>query len=262
MRAASNRISPTLGLSMIATTALFGCGAADTEDPQAETAGAESPEVERVTQALSTNCYPGPDEISIFQDVNFSGSCVNLNLGNLGNGFSPKIGMYPSSSWFRGMGNDSISSMRIGANVSAKVCTDANYSGACLWNIVTDQPRMLWNDAISSITVYPRTWDCNNPASDQVVVWSGLNFTGACQVLPIGDYFSSDWMGLANDSMTSIRLGSAVQALLCRDSYLGGVCDTLTQSETYLGLRNVGDNQVSSMRITWRPGVRQPVPVP
>jgi len=45
-------------------------------------------------------------------NANYAGSCVNLDIGK-----------YPSSSYFKGIPNDSISSIKFGSSVFAKLCS-------------------------------------------------------------------------------------------------------------------------------------------
>jgi hypothetical protein len=68
---------------------------------------------------VTTPCAaPGPREVTIYQHANLRGSCKILGVGE-----------YPHSDAFKPVGNDSISSLEVGADVSVTLYQDANYKG-------------------------------------------------------------------------------------------------------------------------------------
>lgn len=70
----------------------------------------------------AVNCVgttPGPEQVFFYKDMNYSGTCKML-----------EIGKYPSSSNI-GVGNDELTSVKVGANVDLLLCRDKDYGGIC-----------------------------------------------------------------------------------------------------------------------------------
>lgn len=64
-------------------------------------------------------CRPNANQVAIFNDSNYGGTCKILNPGDF---------RTPQS---MGMPNDSVSSIMVGANVEAQLCADDNFQGTC-----------------------------------------------------------------------------------------------------------------------------------
>lgn len=225
----SVRALPVLLLVTSAGALLAGCGG---------DFGAEG--VSEKTAAL-TGCRPAANQASFFVNANFGSSCVNLTPGR-----------YPRSNGF-GLPNDSISSFIVGSGVWAKFCSGGIWTETCMWGVDGSIANMWpgWNDVISSIEVYPRTVDqsLEFPSPSEVAIFGDANFAGQRDILAVGNYPSPDEMGLANDIMSSIRVGSSVKVLLCRDANFGGFCEELTNDQASLGALTIGNDTVSSMRV-------------
>ncbi len=91
-----------------------------------------------------------------------------------------------------------------------------------------------------------------NPNADQIALFVDPNYGGQCVVKGVGDYPNPAAIGLPNDSISSLRVGSNVRAMLCRDDDYGGGCETFSGDDPDLGDNSIGDNQVSSVRVEWR----------
>ncbi len=66
------------------------------------------------------SCSPGADQVALYADPNYGGSCVTLGLGD-----------YPQPGYFGAVGNDNAESLRVGSNVQAILCEHDNYQGQC-----------------------------------------------------------------------------------------------------------------------------------
>ncbi len=86
------------------------------------------------------------------------------------------------------------------------------------------------------------------------------DYGGQCVLKDVGEYPNPGAIGLPNDAISSLRVGSTVQAVLCRDDNYGGFCETFTADDPNLGDNAIGDNQVSSARVEWRPHWRVYLP--
>lgn len=102
------------------------------------------------------------------------------------------------------------------------------------------------NQAIEILTTPPVT--CN-PNVDQVSLYVDSDYGGQCATKGIGDYTSSSAIGLPNDSISSIRVGSNVKATLCKDDNYGGGCEDFTGDDANLSDNSVGNDQVSSAKV-------------
>lgn len=71
-----------------------------------------------------------------------------------------------------------------------------------------------------------------DPGPDQVSVYEDKNYKGRCAVLDLGFYPSNTHFALADDSISSIRVGVNVKAELCRGSNYASDCDVFEENET------------------------------
>jgi hypothetical protein len=204
------------------------------------------------TRGTVNACTPGALQASFFFDSNFSGPCVTRRLGD-----------YPNSIAV-GLPNDSISSIRIGTNAQAFVCRDDYYGGRC--QIVTGDIADLFNqpvgnDQISSLKVQTRGAATNCPPSpNQASFFVDANFSGPCVTLDIANYRNSRAIGLLNDSISSIRVGSAVQVFVCHDDNYGGLCQTVVSNIADMSNQPVGNDQISSLKVQRRGPATSRVP--
>jgi hypothetical protein len=232
--------------AFLAAGLLMGCIAAPvSEEESAETA------VGVAEQAL-TNCNPSPNQVAVFYDANFGSSCTYLG-----------VGLYPDAG-STGLPNDSISSIKVGANVKATLFQDWQFNGF-QQTFAGDVAYLGWygigNDTVSSLRVEPRYLDCQNPPAGAVALFKDANYQGdcvvryswetSCGVSPTGaGFFSAAYCtGLANDSISSIKVGSSTWAYLCQDWQMGGYCEWENSNQPFLGWLTVGNDKVSSVRV-------------
>jgi hypothetical protein len=194
---------------------------------------------------LWQTCRPNADQIAVFEHSNYRGRCAVRGIGR-----------YASSAAF-GLRNDTLSSIIIGQNVYAVLCKDNGFRGRCQTFRTTD-PNLgnntVGNDEVSSIRVLrkptapPPTPTCN-PGVNQIAVFTSTNYRGRCAIRNIGNYASAASFGLPNDSLSSIKVGRNVRALVCRDVNFRGSCYSINGNEPDLNRRQIRQNQASSIRV-------------
>lgn len=189
------------------------------------------------------DCMPGNDEVSFYTNANFLGDCIVKTLGEYAN--SSAIGLL----------NDSISSVRLGANTQVILCTDDGYGGDCIIrtaNIAFLNDDRVGNDRVSSAKVQRlNTSECQ-PGANQASFFEHADFLGYCVVREVGQYASSDAIGLPNDSLSSFRVGANVQVVLCNVENYTGDCILRTGNERFLNDDRVGNDSVSSAKVQLR----------
>jgi PKD repeat protein len=89
--------------------------------------------------------------------------------------------------------------------------------------------------------------------ADQITLYANTDFGGACVTLGVGEYASPGALGaVGNDNTRSVRVGSNVQALLCKDDNYNGGCDTFTSDDSNLADNGIGSG-TSSVKVQQRP---------
>ena len=80
-------------------------------------------------------------------------------------------------------------------------------------------------------------------------MYTDTNYGGDCVKRSIGFYSNAVQMGLPDNSVSSVRVGAGVRAVLCSDSNFGGVCETFSAHDPDLGDNPIGSNQASSRQV-------------
>jgi hypothetical protein len=185
-------------------------------------------------------CEPTANQASFYTDANFRGACVVRDVGD-----------FPNAETI-GLPNDSISSLKVGANVQVIVCKDNNFRGDCIrldHDVSFLNDRRVGNDAVTSLKVQANgTVQCP-PGPNQVSFYTNADFLGSCVTRDIGDYPTGGSIGLPNDSISSIRVGAGAQVLACADENFGGRCEVITGSRSNLVASTVGNDQITSVRV-------------
>lgn len=182
-------------------------------------------------------------EVCLYTDANFGGAPASITV-------SPSTGRYgvyfPTMSAGHPIPNDSLSSFKVGANVTLTVCTDWDYdttSGLHLNNYCyTYGPGSqmsslpvngtfndctpsvgLCNDWASSIKVVSTSLHCDQPPpADQCAFYTDWHYGNECSWLPVGDYKAAGSPGLHDNWISSMRCGANVKADLFADPGYGG----------------------------------------
>ncbi|MGC2199866.1 MAG: hypothetical protein WA633_06915, partial [Stellaceae bacterium] len=185
-------------------------------------------------------CDPGPGQAAFFTDAGFKGSCVVKGIGE-----------YPNSGAI-GLPNDSISSVRLGSNAQAVICKDNGFHGDCILlgtSVSFVNGNHVGNDQVSSAKVQlAGTTECM-PGSNQVAFFENADFLAPCVVKEFGDYANSAAIGLPNDSISSVRVGSNAETVVCKDNGFQGNCILLGSSVSFLNDSRVGNDQISSASV-------------
>ena len=89
-----------------------------------------------------------------------------------------------------------------------------------------------------------------NPADTEIFVYSDVNFAGKCvKIDKIGEQSPNmDKFGIPNDSISSIKVGSKVRAVVCEHNDYKGKCQTHFGNESNLGNTFIGNDAVSSIK--------------
>ncbi|WP_175492665.1 beta/gamma crystallin-related protein [Methylocapsa palsarum] len=188
-------------------------------------------------------CNPGADQAAFFKDANFGGSCSVRGVGN-----------YPNANAI-GLPNDSISSVKLGANVQVVLCKDVNFGGDCILLKASESfvhDNRVGNDNTTSLRVQPLGFAECIPNANQVSFYTNADFLGSCVVKEIGDYTNSGAIGLRDNSISAIHVGANVQVVVCKDIGFQGDCILVTADVPFVNDSRVGNDQISSAKVQAR----------
>jgi Beta/Gamma crystallin len=87
------------------------------------------------------------------------------------------------------------------------------------------------------------------PKDNQAAFSTDSNYQGACVVLGIGDYPTATSIGLPNDSISSLRVGSDVQVYACRDENFAGACVIIRGTHPTMANTGMGNDQITSIKV-------------
>jgi hypothetical protein len=186
------------------------------------------------------DCKPGPQQVGFFMHDNFLSPCSLRNIGS-----------YPNAATL-GLPNDSLSSVLIGQGAQVILCVDDNFGGDCQ-RFTTNNPHLgnsrIGNDRASSAKVQRAgEYDCT-AGPGQVAFFVNDDMIGPCSVRGIGEYPTPESLGVPNDSLSSIMVGSNTQVVLCVDNNYLNDCQKFTASDPHLGNSRIGNDRVSSARV-------------
>lgn len=116
------------------------------------------------------------------------------------------------------------------------------------YSLTAQSPRTV----IDNTVCLPEPPACQ-PAANQVALYSGPNYTGACRVLGLGTYASaSSFSPVADNSLSSLLVGDSVEAILYEAVSTGGRSETIIQDDANLADNRIGTNRMSSIRVAER----------
>lgn len=159
-----------------------------------------------IITANSVDCSREPlaNEVIVATGTGFGGHCARLTPG-----FYPYAGNLV-------VGNDAISSIKVGSGVRARVFKDPIYSGG--WNLYNSGTRSGaigdFNDKITSMRVEPgnRAVTCDDLREGEIALFEHPRGQGDCVVLTgVGQYPNAESMGIKNDSISSMRNNTALK---------------------------------------------------
>lgn len=102
-----------------------------------------------------------------------------------------------------------------------------------------------------SAAAQDRTCKSANPADNEVFLYVDINFGGHCVSLQkFGTNIpDTSKLGVPNDSISSIKVGNGVRALVCKDFDFKGDCQSHLQNWKDLTNTVVGNDQISSVKV-------------
>lgn len=182
---------------------LCACGAQDPNSYEEESVGLAE-------NAISGSTNPGPTEVVTCQDNTYGGYCALMTPG-----------FWAATT---GVANDSLTSFKVGSGVRATFCSDSNFGGTCGQYYAGARVSFLSNgtappnDSASSVRiVLDTTPDCRvssvSPPTGWVFLYRDSNFAGDCVALQAGDYNGAGNIGLANDTLSSLKIGPGLSAV-------------------------------------------------
>ncbi len=87
------------------------------------------------------------------------------------------------------------------------------------------------------------------PKDNQAAFSTNSNYQGSCSVLGIGDYPTATSIGLPNDSISSLRVGSGVQVYACRDENFAGSCVLIHGNHPTMANTGMDNDQITSLKV-------------
>jgi hypothetical protein len=128
---------------------------------------------------------------------------------------------------------------------------DSQYNNRDLyWGVRTANPLSpIWS--VRRFRIEPQSPSCN-PNANQVGLYTDANFGGSCVVKDVGNYSNPSAMGIANDSISSVKVGGNVKLTLCQNDDYSGTCEVFTGDDSNLSDNSIGDNQASSAKVETR----------
>ena len=164
------------------------------------------------------------DAVTVYQDHNYTGIRVDLDLGTYG--FSDLNAL--------GIGNDRISSIKVHEGYSVFACAHSTNESCRTISASTTSLGVL-NNTISHIEVRRST------ATEPTVTVYGDNHFGGVNVdLPVGTYRATELeaMRIGNDAISSIEVHDGYTVYACKHTARDGTCRSFNDSAATLGLLN------------------------
>ena len=150
---------------------------------------------------------PGTNEVLLFADPNFGGACTAIEEGFYPNPAPLQPGNF-------GLTNDTLSSMKVGANVRVRLFADIVYGGAFQTFSGPGNFNALSGSGFDNVTTSIRVENrfrsvtCNDLQAGEFSVFRDANFVNDCVVLKYSHSYPNPIdTGIANDSVSSIMPG-------------------------------------------------------
>ena len=208
-------------------------------------------------------CEPGFLEICAFDNPGFTGSSNKLVRGISSTAVGVVWGAYfHPASFPAGVLDNSIGSIKVGPGTRARICFDPNWGSWCFDLHSGNWPDLGgWNNQISSVRVEWADQSCWDGANwpiwgGEVSIHEHANQTGDCTTKdqPGFEYPHAGFMGLRDNTMTSVRIGEFTQAVICRHANQGTPCTVFHNAQPApgnfdMGGTPCGNDQASSIEI-------------
>lgn len=194
-------------------------------------------------------CTPGPNEAAVFVSKNHQGTCVKKPVGTYND---------PSAI---GLPNDDIESLKLGSGASLQLCDNPNINSYCEWFNQDDldlSNNTLNVNTVSSMKVMGATSSGGTgcePGYSEVSLHVDNDYQGACVVKGIGTYNNPAELGIANDAVSSIKVGNGVKVRVCEHDGNGSPCEIIDRNETRLSDNMINEDRISSAQVMSAGGV-------
>ena len=182
------------------------------------------------------NCTQGPDRVLIYEHPDYGGNCHSFGPGD-----------YANPGTFAPVGNDQVSSVRVGSSVLVRLFENENFGGTMLERTGDDNDLHNdgWGDKASSLKVIA---NCTQ-GPDRVVIYEHPDYGGNCHSFGPGDYANpGTFAPVGNDQVSSVRVGSSVLVRLFENENFGGTMLERTGDDNDLHNDGWGD-KASSLRV-------------
>lgn len=239
-----NQVGSFAAVVMAVCSGLTACGG-DFEAMSSEELD-ELDDVATARQGVSGTVTPGATQVLVCEDKDFKGFCDLITVGNHAQSV--------------GIGNDKLSSFKVGSAVRVTFCSNPTYGGECQTyssnRQITSMTSPPDNSASSSRVVSTSVPDCriNNPGEGWVFLYRDSNYGGDCVAHVPGSWKTAAELGLANDSMSSFKLGPSVRSRVTfyRDpNYQNSVGSFASNGALILAPTVSPNDVVSSVRLSF-----------
>ena len=174
-------------------------------------------------------------------NITFSWSHPNNCSGQ--NGFLVRVGTSPG-------GSDVKSDVNIPGLQGNIDFASQWYNRDLYWSVRANASGATWSGS-RRFRIEQSTPSCN-PNADQIALFLDGDYNGQCVIKGVGDYSNPSAIGLPNDQISSIKVGSNVKATLCRDDNFSSTCEVFLGNDSNLSDNSVGNDQVSSAKVEAR----------
>jgi hypothetical protein len=151
-------------------------------------------------------CNPNSDQVALYADTGYGGSCVTLGIGD-----------YPNPGYLGNVGNDNVESIRVGSNVQAFLYEHDNYNGRAETFNGDDSnlgDNNIGGNAVSSVKVQSRTQTPSAPTLSHPVTGNiynegdsfGFNWNSASGA---NEYLAEFWGGPAGNLNSGWQSGTS-----------------------------------------------------
>lgn len=145
------------------------------------------------------------------------------------------------------------------------MCADKVPDGPVSLALILKDKALNQASGLPGLTHFTKNVECAIPASactpsaSQVALFAGIDYQGQCVVLDVGNYSLSSQLGkVGDDNISSIQVGSNVQATLFAKSNLQGRGEAFFADDSNLADNHIGTDTTSSLLVQARtslPGV-------
>lgn len=165
------------------------------------------------------------------------------------NGFLVRVGTSPG-------GNDVKSDVYI-PGLQGNISFDSQWFNRDLyWSVRANVNNGTWSGS-RRFRIESSSPSCN-PGANQIALFVDGDYRGQCVVKGVGQYPNPSTIGLPNDQISSIKVGSDVKATLCRDDNYQGGCEVFLGDDPNLTDNSIGNDTVSSVKVESRTTIPLP----